>query len=111
MTMEFKQLQPSDDCSVVLHLILPASQVNDVVDCLLAEKPSLFFSVVDVQGYGQPQERLTVREQVAGYQHKVMVQIECEHFTCRQIMDNIKKEMPTATISYRILPLFDHGQL
>ncbi|WP_373018124.1 DUF3240 family protein [Thiomicrorhabdus sp.] len=109
--MEFSQLKPNDDCSVVLHLILPASQVNDVVDCLLAEKPSLFFSVIDVQGYGQPQERLNVREQVAGFQRKVMVQVECTYFLTKQIMDNIKLEMPTATISYRIIPMFEHGQV
>ncbi|MDX1348402.1 MAG: DUF3240 family protein [Thiomicrorhabdus chilensis] len=111
MTTQFNSDLQAADESVVLHLILPADQVNDVVDCLLAEQPPLFFSVVDVQGYGQPQERLTVREQVAGYQKKVMVQIECHHSLSQQILANIKHAMPTATISYRILPLIEHGQL
>lgn len=103
--------QVMEEHNVMLHLILPANQVNDVVDCLLAEKPALFFTVIQTQGYGQPQERLTVREQVAGYQNKMMVQIECSEVLARQLLVNIKQELPTATINYRILPLIEHGQL
>ncbi|MBD3755522.1 MAG: DUF3240 family protein [Gammaproteobacteria bacterium] len=111
-TFDFSHpLERTTDTAVVLHLILPVAQVNEVVDCLLAENPPLFFSVIDVQGYGQPQERLTLREQVAGYRHKVMVQIECDLALVNQILSSLKAELPTATISYRVLPLIAHGQL
>lgn len=111
-TFDFSHpLERATDTAVVLHLILPAAQVNEVVDNLLAHAPALFFSVIDVQGFGQPQERLTRREQVAGYQHKAMVQIECDLAAVNAILSGLKTELPTATISYRVLPLIAHGQL
>jgi hypothetical protein len=99
------------DRSVILDLILPSKLVNDVVDCLLGQTPKLFFSVVEMQGYGQPQEHLTVREQVAGYQQKVKVQIECLAERAPSILADLKQQMPNATLSYRVTPILQHGQL
>lgn len=96
---------------MVLHLILPATQVNEAVDVLLSETPKLFFSVTDIQGYGQPQERLTVREQVAGYQKKAQIQIECDGDRLTSILHELKQAMPSSTVSFRVLPVLECGQL
>lgn len=96
---------------VLLQLILTHPQARPLIDMLLAREQGLFFTVADIQGHGQPSERLSVHEQVAGAQRKVSVDIEIEANRVDALLKEITERLTTETIYYRVLPILRQGCL
>ncbi len=95
----------------LLQIILPYHQATPLVDLLLAQSNTPFFTVMEAAGYGQPEEQLSPVEQVEGAQHKVKVDIELRASEVKPLLQKIKQEMPTATVFYRLLPIIEHSPL
>lgn len=117
--------------SVLLSLFLPKAVVSDAVDCLMVQEWVINFNVTPVQGYGgllkgqnalnnqrtqegqnsqNNQDSLSVKEQVAGYQDKMHIQVLCPSEQVPAILLAIKASLPHTTVRYVIVPVLAMGQ-
>jgi len=100
--------------SVLLSLFLPKAVVNDAVDCLMVQESVINFNVTIVQGYGgllNGQSTLSIKEQVAGYQDKMHIQIVCQAEQASVILSAIKTSLPYTALRYVMVPVLAMGQL
>ena len=95
----------------LVQLIVPYQQATPLIDLLLAQENTPFFTVMEAAGYGQPEEQLSPAEQVEGAQHKVKLEIEMAANEVQPLLRTIKQAMPTATVFYRLLPIIEHKPL
>ena len=96
---------------VLLQLILTRPQARPLIDLLLAQPDSPFFTVANIQGHGQPAEQLSLQEQVAGAQHKVCIDVEIDHGRLDNLLAEIHNHLTTETIFYRVIPVLRQGCL
>ncbi len=96
---------------VLLQLILTRPQARPLIDLLLSRSESLFFTVADIRGHGQPAEQLSVQEQVAGAQQKVRIDVEIEADRLDPLLEEIHAHLTTETIYFRVLPILRQGCL
>jgi hypothetical protein len=103
--------------NVILSLFLPKAVVNDAVDCLMVQESVINFNVTSVQGYGgllkgqSGQTTLSVKEQVAGYQDKMHLQVICQAEQTSMILTAIKASLPHTVVRYVVVPVLAMGQL
>lgn len=95
----------------LLQIFLPHHQATPLVDLLLAQENTPFFTVMEVFGHGQPEEQLSAAEQVEGAQRKIRIDIELRAEAVKPLLRNIRDALPTANIFYRILPIIEHSPL
>ncbi len=95
----------------IIQLFLPHHQASPLVDLLLAQDNTPFFTVVEAIGYGQPEEQLSPAEQVEGAQRKMRFDIELRADEVKPLLRHIRQALPTANIFYRIVPIVDHAVL
>ena len=95
----------------LVQLFLPYHQATPLVDVLLAQENTPFFTVMEAFGYGQPEEQLSPAEQVEGAQRKMRFDIELRTDEVKPLLRHIRQALPTANIFYRIVPIIDHAPL
>ncbi len=95
----------------LLQLIVPEAQYTQVVDFLLAQPETPFFTMLRAEGFGQPHEHLNAVEQVAGAQRKVKFEVELRAEMVEPLLSDLQNALPTLNIFYRVLPIMHHGVL
>ena len=96
---------------LLLQLILTRPQATPLIDLLLSRDDTPFFTVTDIQGHGQPDEQLSVQEQVAGAQEKVCIDVEISEGQLEAMLMDIKRELRMETLFYRVIPILRHGTI
>ncbi len=97
---------PSD---VLLQLIVARPQARILSDLLLAHGSGLFFTVSFIRGHGQPDERLTAQEQVAGAQNKVRIEVELAAAGVDPLLQEIDARLSRGAVFFRVLPILRQG--
>lgn len=98
-----------NECLLVI-IATPAIE-ESLVDWLLERKEISGFSSTRIDGHGSRQSDLSLAEQVAGRQRKVMFHIHADCDEVRTLLDALKQEFSGAGLHYWMMPLLEAGQI
>lgn len=97
------------ECLLVI-VVTPAIE-ESLVDWLLERSEISGFSSTRVDGHGSRHSDLSLAEQVAGRQHKVMFNVHAECALLHALLDELKPAFSGAGLHYWLMPLLEAGQL
>jgi len=94
---------------VLLQLIVARPHTRPLIDLLLAHGDGLFFTASRIRGHGQPDEQLSLQEQVAGAQNKVRIEVELPAQGVDSLLADIDAQFSRGSVFFRVLPILRQG--
>lgn len=96
--------------SLLVIIATPAIE-ESLVDWLLERKEISGFSSLQIDGHGSPHSELSLAEQVAGRQRRVMFHVHAESGELQILLDALKQEFRGAGLHYWLMPLLEAGHI
>jgi len=100
----------TDNAQVLLTLVIPPKLEHDVIDYLLSIGETGFLSFVG-SGHGGSGRGMSIVEQVAGRQKRVIFQIHTAHQRALTIRSELAAAFAGAELHYWIAPVLESGSI
>ncbi|HEY0721593.1 MAG TPA: DUF3240 family protein [Gammaproteobacteria bacterium] len=95
----------------LLAIVATPAIEESLVDWLLERKEISGFSSTHIDGHGSRHSDLSLAEQVAGRQRKVMFRVHADCDELRTLLSGLKQEFSGAGLHYWLMPLLEAGQI
>jgi hypothetical protein len=95
----------------LLCIIATPAIEETLVDWLLGRSEIGGFSTQRIAGHSVAHQHLSLREQVAGREHKVMFCIQAPHETVQAVLADLRHELAGAGLHYWITPVLQAGRV
>ena len=96
---------------ILLSIITPPSVEESLVDWLLARDEVTGFTSFPVSGHGSSTHSMSLAEQVAGRQRKVLFQIHLPEPQALGLVEGLKRDLSNCGIHYWLTPLLGTGRI
>ncbi len=96
---------------ILLSIIAPPAVEDSMVDWLLACREVTGFTSFPVSGHGSSARSMSLAEQVAGRQRKILFQTHLPEPLALQLMERLKGEFSDCGIHYWLTPLLGAGRI
>jgi len=97
---------------ICLHLVLPKSLEDPVIDQLLRHPAWVGpFVTHSVDGHAAPEHIASEGERVRGRAHRVKIEILMAHSHAGQLLAELQADLTGADLSWWISPVLDSGAL
>jgi hypothetical protein len=96
-----------------VRLTLRADQTleHPLVDALLTYAPPVAFQVQAVKSFHAHQDLKSIRDQVAGHQPQILVNVETTESDWSALLQHLKHAVSHADIAYAVTPIIAQGSL
>lgn len=95
----------------LLNLVVSPGAADSVTDWLFMNDTVPGFTSTPVFGHGSSEKSMTLAEQVAGHQKKILFQIRLSSSEAYGILASIKQDFRGSGMHYWLLPVLDSGHL
>jgi hypothetical protein len=95
--------------TVQLQIQAPQARVGELTDALLCYPAGLVFSTQLWRNYHLDSQALSAKEQVLGYQSVQVYMITLEFEQVQPLLDYLAGQFGHCKLSYRVLPILQHG--
>jgi hypothetical protein len=95
----------------LLTIIAAPAVEETLVDWLLEREELSGFSSLPIDGHGSRASDMSLAEQVAGRQRKIMFYVHSECDRVRSVIDDLKHDFSGAGLHYWVMPLTEAARI
>ncbi len=96
---------------ILLSIVVSPSVEDNLVDWLLAREEVTGFTSFPVSGHGSSIHSMSLAEQVAGRQRKILFQTHLPEPRALNLVEELKRDFQNCGIHYWLTPLLAGGHL
>ncbi len=96
---------------ILVSIVVAPSVEDNMVDWLLARDEVSGFTSMPVSGHGSSAHSMSLAEQVAGRQRKILFQTHLPEPQALALVEGLKREFKNCGIHYWLVPLVAGGHL
>ncbi|HWU35028.1 MAG TPA: DUF3240 family protein [Methylovorus sp.] len=94
----------------VLEVTVQPDHEDPMVDFLMSRLPGIRFSRYQINLHGQPENGLSLREQVLGSTRRSVFSVQAESALLMEVAADLQQGAVAFPLQYRVLPLLQAGE-